>query len=429
MGAIEGLVGLGGGAGGTGFSGPQTAGIQNPVTQGQVDTAYTGSQNSMASQQALLSALQAQNGIGNQSQVYNQLQGVANGTGPNPAQAQLAQATGQNVANQAALMAGQRGANANVGLMARQAAQTGAATQQNAVGQAATLQANQSLNAINSAGTMANTQASNQIGQTNANTAAQQAQLQALINAQTGYNNTQTSMQSNINNANASLANTTMQGTQNMIGGLMNSSGGASSMMGGSSGGGGAGMAGMAAMAAGGGEIEQMADGGDMPQPQVTPMAPVGPQSSFGQFLAGQSAPPAPAPEMMSPYAPPNQTAAAFKQQPGKQPPQGQQSNPDLAATSGSNLGATDLVQPSNGTMMAAKGGVAKDFRGGGPVQAANVAEKAAKSGNSYANDKIPAVLSEHEIVIPRSITLGKDPVNQSAQFVQAVLAKRRVRR
>ena len=164
MGAWSGLLGNNNGANGTGFSTPQGANITNPTNPGQINNAYSGNQTALAQQQALLQALQAQGGLGNQSQVYNQLQGVVNGTGPNPAQAQLAQATGTNVANQAALMAGQRGAGSNVGLIARQAGQQGAATQQNAVGQAATLQANQSLNALNSAGSIANTQVANQIG-------------------------------------------------------------------------------------------------------------------------------------------------------------------------------------------------------------------------------------------------------------------------
>src|ERR1700679_261280 len=115
MSNISGLVGTAGGFKGTGVSGPNTA-----VSQGQIDQSYQQNQQ----------ALQGQNGLGNQSQVYGQLQGVANGTGPNPAQAQLAQATGANTANQAALMAGQRGSAANVGLLARQAAQQGAANQQ-----------------------------------------------------------------------------------------------------------------------------------------------------------------------------------------------------------------------------------------------------------------------------------------------------------
>ena len=142
MGAVGGLIGINGGNSGTGFSTP------SGTNAAQLQTAYTGNQNALTSQQNLLNALQQQNGLGNQTNVYNQLQGVASGQGPNPAQAMLNQETGQNVANQAALMAGQRGASQNVGLMARQAAQQGANLQQQAVGQGASMQAQQGLNAL-----------------------------------------------------------------------------------------------------------------------------------------------------------------------------------------------------------------------------------------------------------------------------------------
>jgi hypothetical protein len=71
------------------------------------------------------------------NQLAQQLQAQAQGQGPNLANQQLQNFTGQNVANQAALMAGQRGSSANPGLIARQAAQVGAGAQQTAAGQAA----------------------------------------------------------------------------------------------------------------------------------------------------------------------------------------------------------------------------------------------------------------------------------------------------
>ncbi len=89
---------------------------------------------------------------GNQAQTYGQQQNLAktlldqsNGSGPNPAQAQFNQNTAANVANQAALAAGQRGASANVGAIQRQNANMGAGVQQQAVGQEATLDAEQRL--------------------------------------------------------------------------------------------------------------------------------------------------------------------------------------------------------------------------------------------------------------------------------------------
>lgn len=380
MGAIGGLFGTAGGAGGTGFASPEKTPIINPTNMDQINQAYAGNQSSMVAQRNLLDALQQQNGLQNQSNVYNQLQGVANGTGPNPAQAMLSQATGANVANQAALMAGQRGASQNVGLLARQAALQGAATQQQSAQQAATLQANQSLNAINSMGGLANTQASNQIGQTNANTQAQQGEQAALNNALAGYNNANVSSQGSVNSGNAGLAQTTMQGQQSTIGGLLNSAGSAAGLFG-----------------AEGGDVPQVV-GGDDSQSAYQGI------SKFGQFLSQVGVAPIQSSAPMS--VGPNEGAKELKK--AFSPKEKMQDMSKLAPA-----------------MVAAKGGMTHDYRGGGKVNAKNPNEKAVAPGNNYANDKIPAVLSEHEIVIPRDVTMGKDPVGESAKFVAAVMAKR----
>ncbi len=179
--------------------------LQQPTTSSQATGAYNQSQSALEQQQALASQLAAQGGIQNQQNVYNQqqalgqqLQNISQGQGPNPAQAMLAQATGQNVANQAALMAGQRGSGANPGLIARQAAQQGAATQQQAVGQGATLQSQQQLGALGALQSqqqnMANL-ASQQVGQqtgavNNLNQLSQSEQGQLLASLQ-GQNQAQ----------------------------------------------------------------------------------------------------------------------------------------------------------------------------------------------------------------------------------------------
>jgi len=62
-------------------------------------------------------------------------------------------------------------------------------------------------------------------------------------------------------------------------------------------------------------------------------------------------------------------------------------------------------------------------------VRANSPKQKAVAKGDDYANDKIPAVLSEHEIVLPRSVTLSDDPVGNAAKFVAQTLAKRRGKR
>lgn len=236
-GSVLGMLGLGPGAGGTDIQKPQMANIVNPVQIGQTDTAYSGVQTGLNNQNNLLTKLQTQNGIDNQTQVYNQLQNIAAGKGPNPAQTALANNTAINNANTAALMAGQRGAASNVGLIARQAAQQGANTQQQAVGQAANLQAQQELNAINQAGNLATTQAGQQIQQTQANTAAQQAEQQALINAQLGINNENVSSQGSINSANAGLANNRVGQQPGALSGVGGMLGPASQLLGGGAGG------------------------------------------------------------------------------------------------------------------------------------------------------------------------------------------------
>lgn len=276
MGSIGGLLGLNGGAGGTGFAGPQQTNIVQPFNAQTATNAANQAQNAIQQQQNFLNSVQAQNGLGNQTNVYNQLQGVANGTGPNPAQAQLAQATGANTANQAALMAGQRGSGANAGLIARQAAMQGGANQQNAAGQAASLQANQSLNALGQMGGLANTQAAQQAAAVGGLNNAVQGQEGQVLGAIQGANNSNVGMQSNINSANAGLANTTMQGQQGAIGGLLNS--GLGMLTGKAEGG----LITKPGYAEGTGSVQAI--------PQV--VAPSGPRSSIAKVLSGMGGQP-----------------------------------------------------------------------------------------------------------------------------------------
>lgn len=454
MGSVSGLLGVGGGFQGTGIDAARKADMTSPIENGQIATAYGGTQNSLQSQQALLQALQSQQGLQNQNQVYNQTQGVINGTGPNPAQTMLNQATGQNVQNQAALMAGQRGASQNVGLIARQAAQQGSQIQQQAAGQAANMQAQQSLNAIGQAGSIAGNQVANQIGQTNANTQANQAQHQALMNAQLGVNSNNTGMQSNINNINGQLANTVMQGQQattggilqsvSTMGGLMKAEGGdvvqsddsSTPSFGGSSG---AATINKDSGGSGGGGIMQMlpmlamalAGGGDV----------AGPQSTFGQFINSVGMPGAV--NTSTPAFGSDSGAAALEKgvaSASSMHMPGGGGGSSMAGGAGDDGGALGAAA------MAAKGGmvpalvspgeeylspadVKKVQRGANPLSVGKkVPGKPVVGGavNSYANDIVPTKLETGGIVIPRKVTMGKDPVNDSAKFVAAVLAKRR---
>lgn len=407
MSAIGGMLGLNGGLGGTGFN--TTAGT-NP---GQLAAAYQGTQGALGSQQALLNAIQAQNGLGNQSQVYNQLQGVVSGTGPNPAAAMLANSTGANVANQAALMAGQRGAGANVGLMARQAAQQGAGIQQNAVGQAAQMQAQQSLNALGQAGQMANTQAGNQIAATGANTQAQMNEQQMLQGANAQNNNIQ-----------GQLANTRLQGGQQLISSAI---GGAMSAAGGG-------------MGAYDGGVIGYADGGGVGAAGGIS----GPQSMLGQDMAKFSAAPqtddqlangvssligAAKSQLNKPSTP--MTDANFtkpelgSQFAGTAPSLGVAGQPAAGPSLGVNTTLPGTA-PANifgvNTQMARGGDVGSKLKSGGKVPGTAVV-----AGNSPKNDTVKAALSPGEGVIDRETMGHPGPIGDAARFVMAYVNKKKM--
>lgn len=401
---------------------PELANIQQGTTVGDVRGSQGKVSGDLAAQQRLLAALQKQGGLNMQSNFANQLmagqginaqnaamsglQNVAAGTGPNPAQAMLNQATGQNIANQAALMAGQRGAGANVGLMARQAAQQGGALQQNAVGQGATMQANQQLNALQGLGNLGSTQvgqqagivnqlAGQQIGQANANTNASLANQQQMQNALSGINQANVANQGGVNTGNVGLAQSQMQAKSGLFGGLMNSAGALGSTFGGSGGG------------AKGGEVKMMAVGGEMadaaPSTLVAPqVADSGPSSSMGQAVNQNDQ----QPPMMD----------AFKKM---------QDNLSKQNTDTSKRDANDMGELMSIISMFKDGGLAEK---GGPVKASSPEEKAEVPGDSYDNDKIDAKLSEHEIVLPREVTLSDDPVGNAARFVEKIISERKLK-
>lgn len=241
MGFIGSLLGIGGN--GSNYQ-AQGTNVLQPTTVDQANNAYGQTQSGISQQQNFLNALQAQNGIGNQSDVFGQQQGLAAllaqqalGNGPNPALTQLAQTTGQNIAAQNALMAGQRGSGANAGLIARQAANLGSNVQQQAAGQGATLRAQQQLAAQQALGQQQANMAglaTQQVGQqANAlggyNNAAQ-GQQQNLLSGIANQNNSNVQMQGNINSANAGVAGVNAQQQGGILGGLL---GGVGTLVGG----------------------------------------------------------------------------------------------------------------------------------------------------------------------------------------------------
>lgn len=141
-----------------------------------------------------------------------------NGGGPNLANAQLQQATGQNIANQAAMQAGQRGASSNVGLIARQAGQQGANIQQQAAGQSAINRLQQQLMAQAQLGNVYGTQgglANQNYGITQG---AQTAQNQNITNAIGGQSKTGAQIAQNNAQTNQGLLSGIAQGGMSMLG-------------------------------------------------------------------------------------------------------------------------------------------------------------------------------------------------------------------
>lgn len=382
MSSVTGLLGVGGGMGGTGFSAPSGA------NQNQLHTAYNNTQNAMQGQNALLAALQNQNGLGNQTQVYNQLQGVANGQGPNPAQAMLNQATGANVANQASLMAGQRGASQNVGLMARQAAQQGANLQQQAAGQGASMQAQQALGALGQAGGMANTMAGQQIGQTNQNVASQQSEQGILQGANTANNNIQ-----------GQLANTQMGGQQKLLGGVGNAVGAITGLF---------------------------ADGGQVGA------APTGPQSMFGHAVNSG----ADAAGGMPVFSTPDTSPMNFlnKKKDPVDPMKGAKnivpSGSAGSAVPMNNVGAGGgkvpaMVSPGERFLKPEEAKAVAQGKASPMSVGEKIGGQAQVKGDSYKNDTVRKDLEAGGVVIPRSVMQSKDPAKGAADFVRAVMAKK----
>lgn len=236
MGFIGGLMGAGGK--GAGFE-AQKADIQQGVTPEQVAAANAQAASGVNQQQAFVNALGQQGGLQNQQAVFgqqqglaNQLQGLANGTGPNPAQNMLNQATGANVAQQAALMGGQRGVGANAGMMARQIGQQGAGIQQQAAGQAATMGANQQIAGMNSLqnqqgmmGNMANQQVGQQQTGLNAFNQFAQGNQANNLGAVANQNTANVQMQSNMNTTNEDMQKQQAGKGNQMLGGLMGAAG------------------------------------------------------------------------------------------------------------------------------------------------------------------------------------------------------------
>lgn len=420
---IPNLIGIGGDSNGGANFRAEAASIDKGYNPQQITDQYERTYNALNQQNNFVAALQGQHGIQNQNSVFqqqqglaNQFQNVANGTGPNPAMAQLANTTGQNVATQAALMAGQRGASANAGLLGRQIGMQGGAINQQAGGQAALMGAQQQLAALGQlqqqqgmmgqlAGQQVNQQGSGIAGY---NQFAQNEQ-QNLLNSLSQYNNANVNMQSNQNDANTRIQG----GIASTQAGIFGA--GAAAL------GGGSGL-----FKAHGGMIEPQsyAGGGfvslDGPQSHVTPMF-----EMFGTPVGSNT------PSNSSAFTAPSRGDLGDSSQgPNQLMSQIQQKGVDVAGNAVSKkLFSSGAGEAGAGA--AAGSTIGPALLGDAPLIAAaskggmlNNSGQRTVPGDSLQNDTIPAMLSPHEIVIPRSITLSPNAPEKARDFVAAVLAR-----
>jgi len=363
-----------------------------------------------AANQALQGQQQFNQNLTGEQALAQQFINQGNGQGPNPAQAQLAQNTAGNMAQQAALNASARGASGNVGLMARQNGMQGAATQQNAVGQAATLQAQQELASQQAAAAQQQAIGSQITNQQGANT--------QLFGTGAGAANTQNAnLVNNYNQANSTNAQTAQanaKATQGATGGGLGILGTALPILG--------------SLFANGGKVTQPASTWENPSSTPISQSINGPASTVGKFLSNMNNPDSLANGV-------NQLGTGLIQGIANAfaPRQVTDQNVTPVAEGG--------TQEDNSPFMAAKGGKVPAMVSPGeiylpPDKAKKVAEgkespnsgkripgQAKVKGNSLKNDTVPAVLESGGIVIPRS---HANSPGKAAAFVRTIMAKKR---
>lgn len=333
------------------------------------------------------------------NRVYNQQQGLANqllaqtqGQGPNPALAQLNQTTGQNVANQAALMASQRGASANPALLARQAAMQGANTQQQAVGQGATLQAQQQLAAQQA------------LAQQQAQMAQQNLQGESIYQGALAAQNsalTQGSLGAQNINANIQGQNASTRG--GLLGGLLGGvAGGLSSGLG-------------------------FSQGGEVPNKNK--MATGGEVNGIAQYQT----PGIGIPQLDIPQANTMGTAGKSMGNLGGGLASGLFGGAGGSAATGTLMagGAGDAIAGGAGDALLEAAPLALAYKGGKipfsqMLAGGNVPGKAKVKGDNKKNDTVPTLLSPGEIVLPRSVTESSNVEAKAVEFLKHLKSKKR---
>lgn len=345
--------------------------VSNALGLGTGSVTSAAGNNGIMSHQDLVPQLNVANAgiasnIENQNSFAQALQNQMNGGGPNLANSLLANATGQNVSNQAALMASQRGAGSNAGLIARNAARQGAENQQTAAGQASVNRQQQQLGAQSQLGNVYG-----QIGQEQGNRFSTLAGEQKdQNNATVGATNAANSLNNQIAQNNQQVGMSVIQGVGSAAAGGMGGGGGAGAMKG--------------AFGAEGGEIDQSGF-----------ESPINYSSELPDHLKDVS-------ELYHPHMSHNYAKG------GK-----------VQAVKAMVSPGEKVLEPKDVKMV--KGGKVNPMEVGKTVPGK---PKVPGPVNSYANDIVPKNLKVNSIVLPRSVTQSKDPAKDAAKFVQAILDK-----
>ncbi len=292
-------------------------------------------------------------------------------------------------------MAGVRGGNANPGLVARQVGQQGAATEQQAVGQAATLEAEQELSAENALGGVLQNEGTNALQGQSIAQGATAAENSALTTGGLGAEqiNAQTA-QANANNT-ASTAGGLISGVGSILGKIFYKGGKVPLAHA------------IHAQKLAGGGIAEFAAPSD-PRIALNVLSTDAEGKAIGKLLS----PPGATPAALNPLptTPIGGTGGTMGEAGGLAGDQGEglmeavEANPELA------------LMASHGAQVPSPA----DFRAGGPV-----AGTAKVQGDSSQNDTVPAMLSPGEDVLPRSVTMAPDAPERAKRFVEALRDKK----
>lgn len=323
------------------------------------------------------SAGQFNNTFNLQNELAKQLGLQAQGLGPNPAQIMLNQATNRNIAQNAGFLASQK--TLSPALAQRLAAQNAATAGQQAAGQGALMGAQQQLAAQQGL--------SNLYGQ----------QLQGALGMNQNLQNAQANQNSAINGMsqiNAGVASGNQQMGGRLVGGLI---GGAAGALGLAHGG---------RVPNGIMPVQHLADGGFSS----------GFSSGFGGAPMGYGMAPQPMQQQAPLFNVPGTIRSWFSSP--QLPASGPGSQQDI--DSGGLLTAQDQQSEME------QSGLPLYKSEGGDVQG-KVPGKASVKGDSVKNDKVPAMLSPGEIVIPRHITMHPNAPDLAAKFVELELHKQKM--